>query len=230
MVDSRPRQDLLRIAGFGGILFFALLILQMITYRIAGANIYTENDWLGTFNRILEHRSIYTLSCGAGALAAVCTIPMMLGFFQTVEPADRPIMWVACGFLFLSVLLIVDAYAHAGNLVGTSEDYLHGLTTPDVLIALADQTQGDQYQILQYAGFFSFGIGTLMVTWLMTRSAFYVKPIAWLTFSVAMTSFLANIAPSLFIADRLIWVFGLGVVWITATLPSTEEETEAAIA
>lgn len=230
MIDARPRQDLLRFAGYAGLLFFSVLVLQMITYRIAGADILTDTDWPATFNRILEHRAAFTISMGAGAVAAGCLIPLMLGFFQTTDAADRPYLYVACGFLFLAALLSIDAYAHAGNLVGASKDYVHGLAPVDTLVAISDQAQGDQYEILQYGGLFSFGVGLLMITWLMTRSAFYVKPIAWLTFSLAVTSFLSNIAPSFFAADRLIWVFSLGFVWLTATVPATDEEAATVIA
>jgi len=139
MIDTRPRQDLLRLAGYAGLLFFAALVLQLITYRLAGANIYTDTDWISTFNHILEHRAAFTLSMGAGAVAAGCAIPLMLGFFQTLEPNDRPILWVAAAFIFMSTLLLVDSYAHAGNLVGTAKDYVHGLAAPDVIVAFADQ-------------------------------------------------------------------------------------------
>lgn len=43
-VNRGPRQDLLRIAGYAGVLFFALLVFQMITYRIVGADLRTETD------------------------------------------------------------------------------------------------------------------------------------------------------------------------------------------
>src|SRR5262245_24916866 len=110
MIDNRPRQDLLRLAGYAGLLFFAALVLQLITYRMAGANIYTDTDWIGTFNHILEHRAAFTLSMGAGAFAAACSIPLMVGFFQTIEANDRPILWVACAFIFLSTLLTIDSF------------------------------------------------------------------------------------------------------------------------
>src|SRR4051812_36829371 len=110
MIDIRPRQDLLRIAGYTGLLLFAALVLQLITYRIAGANIYTDTDWSGTFNRILEHRASFTISMGAGAFAAGCAIPLLLGFYQTIEPNDRPYLWIAAAFILLSTLLVIDSY------------------------------------------------------------------------------------------------------------------------
>src|SRR5262245_3421221 len=121
MIDNRHRQDSLRFSGYAGLLFFSVLVLQLITSRIAGANILTDTDWPATFNRILEHRAAFTISMGAGAVASGCLIPLMLGFFQTTEAGDRPYLWVACGFLFLAALLCVDAYAHAGNLVGAAK-------------------------------------------------------------------------------------------------------------
>lgn len=230
MIDTRPRQDLLRIGGYAGLLFFTALVLQLITYRIAGANIYTDTDWISTFNHILEHRASFTISMGAGALAAGCAIPLMLGFFQTIEANDRPILWVGCAFIFLATLLTIDAYAHAGNLVGTAKDYVHGLAPPDVIVAFADQGGGDQYEILQYAGAASFGVGLLVMTWLMTRSAFYAKPVAWLTFSLGVVSFFANIAPVPFTVDRLAWVMCISLVWLRATVPATDDEAATAVA
>ena len=218
MDESGSRQDILRVAGLAGILFGSLLILQMVFYRLAGADVYTDS-FESTLVQILDHRTIFTLSGVAGALGVACTLPAMLGFLYTFDRGeDRPFFYVACAFVMLSALLLIDAYAHYGNLVGTALDYTHGAAPRDVVVLNGD-TIGDQFEILQFAGLVSFGVGLLIVAWLLSRSEVYQKPLAWLTFFVGVSSFFFTIVPALFIAGRLVWAFSFGATWFRASIP-----------
>jgi Domain of unknown function (DUF4386) len=214
MSNAKVRQDGVRIGAFAMLLFGILLVLQMLSYRIAGANVYGE-DFAATLIQIADHRAMFTLSAGAGAVAVACTLPAMLGFFFTFDEDDRPFMMVGCAFLLISVALLLGAYAHYGNLVGTAMDYVRA-TSPTDPSALNGDIIGDQFEILQYGGLVSFGIATMIFGWLMSRSGSYRRPLVWLSLVVGLTSLLFNVVPVLFTLARLVWAVALGATWFRA--------------
>jgi Domain of unknown function (DUF4386) len=207
-----------RIGGFSAILFGTLLAVQMVASRIAGADVTSDTNWPATFTQIIENRQIFTLSGGVGALAAAALLPALLGFYFTVSEEDRPYFFVAASFSLLSAFLIVDAYAHYGNLVGTAIDYTTGFTAETATTQVGD-SMGDQFQILQFAGLVSFGISAVILGRLMQRSSFYQKPFALLSVSVGASSLLYVSLPIALTALRLLWAFSLGTAWLRSTQP-----------
>ncbi len=224
MEFGQRRVDIIRFSGYAALFCGALLALQMMTYRIVGANIYTETDWPTTLWRTVDHRSLFTLSGGLGALAAGCTIPLMAGFYFTLEERDRPFCVIAFGFLMLYAILSVDAFAHFGNLVGTAMDYANQAAPPSTVVEVADAAVSDQFEILQFAAFVSFGIGLIMLSWLMLRSSYYQKWLSAFTLVVGISSFSFTLIPIVFTTTRLVWMFFFSVTWLREVEP--EQETE----
>ncbi len=227
MNERAFRQDAFRIAGVAAVIFGGLLILQMVSYRMTGADVYTETNWAGTFHQIVDHKLAFSISAASGALAAACTIPLVLGFWFSVEEDDRPLASVACGFLLLSAIILVDGMAHYGNLVGTSFDYINHLAPQDVIIQNGDSI-GDTFQIMQYGGFTFFGFGLLIMARLMDRSEVFPKSLAWFSALVGVSSLCFNFLPALFIGGRLAWVLSMGFTWLRAA-PQPAEDAESVV-
>jgi Domain of unknown function (DUF4386) len=229
MNDRNIRYDVSRIAGFSAILFGSLLIFQMVCQRLVGADVYAETGWPTTFTQIAGHKALYSLGAASGALATACTIPVVAGFWFSSQKEDAPLAFIASGFLLLSTLILVAASAQYGNLVGTSFDYVNNVVPRYVTIETGDSI-GDQFQILQYAGVVSFGIGLIFFSRVMNRSETTPKPLVWLSGIVGLAAFMSNLLPSVFIAGRLAWVFSLGFTWLRDPMPETIEEPESAVA
>jgi hypothetical protein len=229
MYDRSIRYDVSRIAGTSAILLGTLLILQMVCQRLVGADVYAETGWPTTFSQITEHKSLYSLGAASGALAQACTIPLIAGFWFSSQKEDAPLAFIASGFLFLSSLVLIVSTAQYGNLVGTSFDYVNNVVPHYVTIETGDSI-GDQFQILQYAGFVSFGIGLLFFSRVMNRSESSAKPVVWLSAIVGLAAFVSNMLPSVFIAGRLAWAFSLGFTWLRGPVREAGEEPESAVA
>jgi Domain of unknown function (DUF4386) len=221
--------DVTRIAGFSAILFGALLVLQMVCQRLVGADVYAESGWPTTFSQITEHKSLYSIGAASGALAQGCAIPVVAGFWFSSQKRDAPLAFISSAFLLLSSVILIISAAQYGNLVGTSFDYANNVVPHYVTIETGDSI-GDQFQILQYAGFVSFGIGLIFVSRLMNHSEATPKPVVWLSAIVGFAAFLSNALPSVFIAGRLAWAFSLGFTWLREPIREPGEEPESAVA
>ena len=226
MNDRTIRYDVNRIAGISAILFGSLLIFQMVCQRLVGADIYADAGWPVMFSHIAEHKSLYALSAASGAVAAACTIPIFVGFWYAFEKEDAPLTLIAGGFLLLSTLILIAAFAQYGNLVGTSFDYVNNVVPRYVTIETGD-SMGDSFQILQYAGFASFGVGLLLLWRMMNHSEVFPKPIVWMSAFVGVAALFSTVLPIAFAAGRIAWVFGLGVAWLREPVTEIEAESES---
>ncbi len=226
MIDDGRTNSLLRLASLAAFLFATLLLLQLSTARLAETNI-SSDSFQSVLISIGAHRMMFSLSAFFGTLAVVCLIPMMLGVWESTAVTDRPFAVMIAVLLLISGMLLVDAYAHLGNLIGVAEDYRHAVAPRDVIVFQGD-TIGDQFQILQYAGLVAFGIAMLVWSWLMARSEVYPKPMSWLTWAVGLLSFAFVIQPVMFIPTLLVWAVALGVVWQRATMPKPVTDMESA--
>jgi hypothetical protein len=223
------RYDVNRIAGFSALLFGSLLIFQMICQRLVGANVYADTGWPALFSRIVEHKSLYALSAAAGAVAAACTVPLVLGYWYSLEKEDAPLTFIASAFLLFSTLILVAAFAQYGNLVGTSFDYVNNVV-PNYVAIEAGDSMGDQFQILQYAGFASFGFGLLLFCLLMSHSDFFPRPVIWLSAFVGMSALFSTVFPLAFVVGRITWAFCLGVAWLRGPVTEIAPESESVTA
>jgi Domain of unknown function (DUF4386) len=221
--------DVTRIAGYSAILFGALLIFQMVCQRLVGADVYAETGWPTTFSQITEHKALYSIGAASGALAQGCTIPLVAGFWFSSQKKDAPLAFIASGFLLLSCVILIVSTAQYGNLVGTSFDYANNVVPHYVTIETGDSI-GDQFQILQYAGFVSFGVGLIFFSRLMNHSEVAPKPVVWLSAIVGFAAFLSSMLPSVFIAGRLAWAFSLGFTWLRGPVTEPGDEPESAVA
>jgi tellurite resistance protein TehA-like permease len=219
----------LRVGSLAALAYAALLFLQLSTFRLADAKV-TSDSFEGALVSIGDHTVIFALSAGLGAIAVACLVPMMVTVWETAEPVERPFAAMICILLLISGILLVDAYAHLGNLVGVAADYKRALA-PREWIVLQGDTLGDQYQILQYAGLFSLGIALLIWSWLMTRSAVYPKAMSWLTWGFGLLCFASVVHPApmaAMVVVRLVWAMTLGIVWQrAASAPRELAETKS---
>ncbi len=202
-IDQRS-SGLIRLASASAVLFATFLIVQQLTYRIVGADIYTETAWAQTFARIVSHKEIYEISGASGVFAAGFSLPIILGFAFAVDEDDRPYVILAAMFLIVSTCVTAAAFGQYGNLVGTSFDYVNHLAPPAVIIEIGD-TMGDEYEILQYAALVSFGVGLLILAYPIWRSAAFPKPLAALNVVIAIACFFPTPIPALMLGSRLIW-------------------------
>ncbi len=219
---------MVRLAAIGALLMGFASIAQIVTYRLTGADAYAEGQWPAAFSQIAGHRVAFALSGGTAAVSVLCLLPVALGFVFTTDEADRPYALLGCGFLLVGAILLIDAYAHYGNLFGTSMDYTRHLAPPDVIIEIGDSI-GDQFEIMQYAGLATFGIGCLVLAPLVMHSSFYPKPMAWLCAAMGLSTFLFTRVPALEVATHLAWAFGFGLHWYLASSPAAMEEAPATV-
>jgi tellurite resistance protein TehA-like permease len=228
MILDERRGMVLRFASLAALTYGALLLLQISTFRLADANV-TSDSFQGALVSIGNHSVVFALSAGLGALAVACLVPMMVGVWETSEPDEQPFAAMICILLLISGVLLVDAYAHLGNLVGVAADYKRAVAPRDWIVLQGDNL-GDQFQILQYAGLVAQGIALLIWSWLMARSALYPKPMSWLTWGFGLLCFASVIQPApmtAMIAVRLVWASSLGIVWLRATTPRELAENES---
>ncbi len=200
------------------------MALQLMATRLADADI-TSDNFRPVIAAIAAHRDTYALSAAFGALAVACLVPIVIAIWESTDSQDKPFAAMVGLFMLISAGLLLDAYAHQGNLVGTAGDYVNYPAMRDIVVMQGDQ-MGDQAQILQYAGLVSFGIGLLLWSWLMTRSAVYPKAVSWLTWGLGLLCFASLIQPAPMIAVRLAWAFVLAVVWMRVESPATIAEAE----
>src|SRR5947199_10281123 len=123
------RSDVMKWAGGAGLVFATALVVQLVTYWISGANVYSER-YAASMEAIFDHRTAFTLSASSGAIAAACLLPMALGLFFSFEEEYRPGAALCGLFMVTSAILTILAYAFFGNLVGTSVDYGRLLADP----------------------------------------------------------------------------------------------------
>ncbi|HEX5367870.1 MAG TPA: DUF4386 family protein [Dehalococcoidia bacterium] len=192
--------------------------------RLADTDISSDN-FRPVIVAIGSHRDTYALSAAFGALGVACFVPMILAVWESTDAQDKPFAVMVGLFMLISAGLLLDAYAHQGNLVGTAADYINYPAMRDVIVIQADQ-MGDQAQILEYAGLVSFGISLLLWSWLMTRSAVYPKALSWLTWGLGLLCFASVIQPAPMIAVRLVWAVALGAIWLRVEGPATIAEAE----
>ncbi len=218
----------LRVASLAALVYGALLLLQLSTFRLADANV-TSDSFQGALVSIGDHSVVFALSAGLGALAVACLVPMMVAVWETADDVERPFAAMICILLVISGVLLVDAYAHLGNLVGVAADYKRALG-PREWVVLQGDTLGDQFQILQYAGLVALGIALLIWSWLMARSSLYPKAMSWLTWGFGLLCFASVVQPTLMtamIVVRLVWAMTLGVVWLRSSAPRDLAENES---
>jgi hypothetical protein len=228
-MDDRFQNQGFMIAGFSAIIFGSLLIFQMLCQRLVGANVYAETGWPTTFAKITSQKSLYSVGAASGALASACIVPLVVGFLFSFERDDLPMTLIAGGLFLLSALLSIAAFAQYGNLVGASFDYVNGAVPHYVALETGDSI-GDEFQILQYAAFVSFGVALFFVARLMLHSQNFSGPMAWMTAVVGVSALLSNALPILFIVGRLAWSFSVGVAWLKAASPTTSQEAESVTA
>ena len=205
-------------------LFGALLALQLMATRLAETDI-TSDNFRPVIVAIGAHRDTYALSAAFGALAIACLVPIIVGIWESTDAQDKPFAVMVGLFLLISAGLMLDAYAHQGNLVGTAADYINYPAMRDTIVMQGDQ-MGDQAQILEYAGLVAFGIGLLLWSWLMTRSAVYPKAVSWITWGLGLLCFASVIQPAPMVAVRLIWAFALAAVFMRVEAPAPIAEAE----
>jgi hypothetical protein len=228
---DRRSSGFIRLAAASAILFAAFLILQQLTYRLVGADIYTEHAWPETFARIFSHKEMYEISGATGVFAAGFSLPILLGFAFTVDEDDRPYVILAGMFLIVSTCVATAAFGQYGNLVGDSFDYMNHLAPPDVIIEIGD-SMGDEYEILQYGALVAFGVGLLILAYPIWRSAILPKQLAVLNVVIAAACFFPTPIPALMLGSRLIWGLSTAValhrtvpesVAVPVTLASADE-------
>jgi hypothetical protein len=219
------RNNVVRWAGISGVAFAAVLVFQMMAYRISGVDVYSEH-YASTLEQIVDNRMSFTLSAGAGAIAAVFMFPLILGLFYSFDEDDRPAAMLAAMFLALSTVLIVVAMAFYGNLVGTAVDYSRDFAQRSVISHQGD-VLADQFEIIQYAGLVAFGVGLVILGRLMLGSVFYNRPLGWLSMAVGLSTVLFNVLPTIVIVGRLLWLIATGwTMWARAS-EEVEAEPEA---
>ena len=200
------------------------MALQLFATRISEADISSDN-FRPVMAEIAAHRDAFALSAAFGALSIACLVPIIVGIWESAEAQDRPFVVMVGLFMLIAGVLLLDAYAHQGNLVGTASDYLNTPGQRDIIVLQGDQ-MGDQAQILEYAGLVAFGLGLLLWSWLMTRSSVYSKAMSWLTWGLGLLCFASVIQPAPMIVVRLVWAFALGAVWLRADAPGAVIEAE----
>jgi len=224
MYSEKTCQQFSVMAGAAAMIMGGLLLFHLIAMRIMGISILVNNQEFEAFlEGVSEHKHLYTASGVVEAMSVACLIPIGLAFVSIFED-DRAYAILAVAFLFVGGTLIVDAYAHYGNMVGLGMDLqLHRAPT-DLLIKLAD-TQGDLFEIIQYGGLCGFGASFVIISVLMTRSEYYPAPLAWLTFAVGLVAFFYTVVPFLFDYAQPIWGFVVGAYMLAreAGLVSVEE-------
>lgn len=227
-MTSETRQQFAIMAGAASLIMACLLTFHLIAVKITGADILVNNQEFESFlTSIGEHKHLYTADGVAQALAVACLIPIGLSFISIFED-DRAYAILAVAFLFVGGAVLIDAFAHYGNMVGLAMDLqLHRAPT-DLLIKLAD-TQGDLFEIIQYGGLCAFGASFMVISLLMARSEYYPRPISWLTFAVGLVAFFYTVVPFLFDYAQPTWGFVVGGYMLSKeALVSTEEEPERA--
>src|SRR5438046_3023564 len=104
-------------AGIASLTMGCLMVFHLLVIRIMGVNILINNqEFEGFLQSIAEHKHLYTASGVAQALSVACLIPIGLSFVWTFDE-DRPFAILAVAFLFIGGAILVDAYAHYGNMV-----------------------------------------------------------------------------------------------------------------
>jgi len=228
MFTEKARQQFSVMAGVAAMIMGGLLIFHLIAMRIMGISILVNNQEFEAFlYGVGEHKHLYTASGVVEALAVACLIPIGLHWVSIFEE-DRPFAILAVAFLFIGGAVMVDAYAHYGNMVGLAMDMqLHRAPT-DLLIKLAD-TQGDLFEIIQYGALCGIGTAFVIISVLMTRSEYYPAPLAWLTFAVGLVAFFYTVVPGLFDLGQPAWGFVVGSYTLAreAGLVSAAEEAES---
>jgi hypothetical protein len=230
MSSEKARQQFSVMAGVAALTMGVLLTFHLIAVKVMGASILVNNQEFEAFlYAVGEHKHLYTASGVVEALSVACLIPIGLSFIAIFED-DRPYAILAVAFLFIGGALLVDAYAHYGNMVGLAMDLqLHRAPT-DLLIKLAD-TQGDLFEIIQYGGLCGIGAAFVIISVLMLRSEYYPAPMAWMTFAVALFAFFYTVVPGLFQVGQPAWGFVVGSYVLAreaGLVSATEEEPEAA--
>src|SRR5258708_1660693 len=143
------RSDVMKWAGGAGLVFGVALVVQLVTARISGADVYSER-YAATMVAIVDHRTAFTISAGSGAIAVACLIPISMGVFFSFEEEYRPGAALCGLFMVTSAILSIVAYGFYGNLVGTAVDYSRTVSNAAGIVQNAD-ILGDQFEIVQYA-------------------------------------------------------------------------------
>jgi len=222
------RSDVMKWAGGAGLIFGFALVVQLVTARISGADVYSER-YAATMVAIVDHRMAFTISAGAGAIAVACLIPMSLGIFFSFEEEYRPGAALCGLFMVTSAVLTIVAHGFYGNLVGTAVDYSRTVSNAAGIVQNAD-ILGDQFEIVQYAGLLSFGASLLVLGHLSLKTDAFSRPLAWLCIAVGASTVLFQVFPTLVIVGRLSVAFGLGYALWSGSKEEPELEAEPAVA
>ena len=222
------RSDVMKWAGGAGLVFGVALVVQLVTARISGADVYNER-YAATLVAIVDHRTAFTISAGSGAIAVACLIPMSLGIFFSFEDEYRPGAALCGLFMVTSAILSLVAYGFYGNLVGTAVDYSRTVSNAAGIVQNAD-ILGDQFEIVQYAGLVSFGASLLVLGHLILKTETFPRVLGWLSVGVGASTVLFNVFPTLVIVGRLAVAFGLGYALWSGSRQEPELEAEPAVA
>jgi len=222
------RSDVMKWAGGAGLVFGVALVVQLVTARISGADVYNER-YAATLVAIVDHRTAFTISAGSGAIAVACLIPMAMGIFFSFEDEYRPGAALCGLFMVTSAILSLVAYSFYGNLVGTAVDYSRTVSNAAGIVQNAD-ILGDQFEIVQYAGLVSFGASLLVLGHLILKTETFPRVLGWLSVGVGASTVLFNVFPTLVIVGRLSVAFGLGYALWSGSRQEPELEAEPAVA
>jgi hypothetical protein len=208
-MNDRTRQQITNVAGFAGIAMFVLLVFYAWASHHSGGNLYVNNDeFESVMLSITEHKHLFELSALAQILAAVCMVPIAVSLALSFEE-DRGYAIVAGCLMCMAAVVLVIAFAHYGNLTGTSFDYILHRAPADVMVNKADSIS-DQFQILEFAGLVIWGIALIGFSVLMARAEDVPSPLAWLTFTVGIVCFAYVRAPILLDISRIVWSLAMG--------------------
>jgi hypothetical protein len=229
MASEKVRQQMCFMAAIASLGMGALITFHLIAMRVMGITILVNNqEFEGFLTGVAQHKHLYAASGIVEALSVACLIPMALAFVAVFEE-DRAYAILAAAFLLVGGVLLVDAYAHYGNMVGLAEDLQLGRAPTDLVVKLAD-TQGDLFEIIQYGGLCGAGAGLVIVSILMARCEYFSRPVSWITFATGMVAFIYTVVPAAFDFAQPAWAFVLGGYWLLkeARVTSPEEEPEIA--
>jgi hypothetical protein len=203
------RANLFTWGAASGALF---LVLVIVGAGLSGDTDLYQDDVGTLLTEVEDNKGLFQAAQVLVGMGLLFFLPLAVAVMYTHKAEDRGYGLIATFFFAIGVTAMLAAAVSGFVLAEVASSFVEasgGLRD-------AVQQDGELMQNLYImffgpASFFPMGLAMAISGWLMLRSAFFARPIAWLTFVVAVGGLSGGFLWPVFILGLLIWT--VAVAW-----------------